>query len=118
MADEKATGPTLENALLFLADRCDCAQSTDGQGFNKFDADFGKTMAVKVRNGEKLTPQEYKDVYRMLKTYNNNQLIPAGMDIRLIPKDPPQIPEEGVMKNAPPTPEAIAAGVGPQFPPA
>ena len=109
MANEQATGPTLEDALLFLADRCDCAQSSDGQGFNKLDADFGKKMAAKVQDGQKLTQQEYKDVYRMLKTYNNNQLIPAGMDIRLIPKDPPQIPEEGVMKNAPPTPEAIAA---------
>ena len=109
MANEQARCPTLEDTLLFLSDRCDSAQSTDGQGFNKLDADFGKKMAAKVQDGQKLTQQEYKDVYRMLKTYNNNQLIPAGMDIRLIPKDPPQIPEEGVMKNAPPTPEAIAA---------
>ena len=90
MADEQATGPTLENALLFLADRCDSAHSLDGEGFNKFDADFGKAMVAKVRDGVKLTPQEYKDVYRMLKIYNNNQLIPAGRDIRLIPKDPPE----------------------------
>ena len=109
MANEKVTGPTLENALLFLADRCDCAQSTDGQGFNKMDADFGKKMATKVRDGQKLTQQEYKDVYRMLNTYNKNQLIPAGLDIRLIPRDPPQIPNEGVAKESPPTTEAIAS---------
>jgi hypothetical protein len=111
MADEQATCPNLENALLFLADRCDSAQSLDGQGFNKFDADFGKKMAAKVQDGQKLTRQEYKDVYRMLKTYNKNQLIPAGMDIRLIPKDPPELKadQKEVAKKAPPTTEAIAA---------
>jgi len=111
MADEQQTGPTLENALHYLADRCDCAQSTDGQGFNRLDAAFGKAMAEKLRDGQRLTQQEYKDVYKMLKTYNNNQLIPAGMDIRLIPKDPTELkdmPKE-VAKLAPPTPEAIAA---------
>lgn len=110
MVDEQPEGPTLESALLFLADRCDCAQSSDGQGFNKHDAAFGKAMAAKVREGQRLTHQEYKDVHRMLKTYNNNQLIPSGMDIRLIPKEPPEV--WGAQKEAEevqPTPEAFAA---------
>jgi DNA-binding transcriptional ArsR family regulator len=110
VADEPVPGHTLEDALLFLADRCDFAQSIDGQGFNKNYARFGNSMAAKVRAGQRLTPQEYKDAYKMLKNYNNNQLIPAGMDIRLISKDPPQLqakPKENTKTK--PTPEAVAA---------
>ena len=88
-ATDNAKRSALEEALLFVADRCDGATSSDGQGFNKNDSTFGKTMADKVRSGQRLTVQEYKDVYKMLKTYNKNQLVPAGMDIRLIPKEPP-----------------------------
>jgi len=102
-------GP-LEKTLLFLADRCDGASSIDGQGFNKNDSLFGKTMASKVRSGQSLTPQEYKDVYKMLKLYNKNQLAPAGMDIRLIPKEPPKEgdgPREPEV--IPPSPETIEA---------
>ena len=110
MADEQTTAPTLENALLFLSDRCDSAQSSDGQGFNKLDAAFGKAMAAKERAGQRLTQQEYKDVYKMLKTYNNSQLIPAGMDIRLISKDQPELkarPKENIKTR--PTKEAISS---------
>ena len=108
MAEEQSAAPTLEDALLFLAGRCDSAQNSDGQGFNKQDAAFGKSMAEKVMGGQSLSPQEYKDVYKMLRTYNNNQLIPAGMDIRLIPKDPPEMqakPKEETKVQ--PTPDAI-----------
>ena len=108
MAEEQSAAPTLEDALLFLAGRCGSAQNSDGQGFNKHDAAFGKSMAEKVLGGQSLSPQEYKDVYKMLRTYNNNQLIPAGMDIRLIPKDPPEMqakPKEETKVQ--PTPDAI-----------
>lgn len=111
MPDEQPIASTLEDALVFIAGKCDSAQSSDGQGFNKHDAAFGKAMAEKVLCGESLSSQEYKDVYKMLKTYNNNQLIPAGMDIRLIPKEPPELkdmPKE-IAKQAPPTQEATAA---------
>jgi hypothetical protein len=87
-------GPTLEDALLFIAGRCDGAHTTDGQGFNKLDTTFGKAMADKVRTGKRLSRQEYKDVYKMLKNYNNKQLIPADMDLRLIPKEQQAIEEE------------------------
>jgi hypothetical protein len=101
----KPIGP-LEKALLFLADRCDGASSTDGQGFNKNDTAFGKAMAEKVRAGKRLTKQEYKDVYAMLKTYNNKQLIPAGMDRRLIPKEQPEIEDTSKEEQkVPPSPE-------------
>jgi hypothetical protein len=111
MAGDQPIFPTLENALLFLASSCDGATSIDGQGFNRNDAGFGKAMAAKVLDGQRLTPQEYKDVYKMLKTYNNNQLIPAGMDIRLIPKDPPELKaaQIEVAERASPTQDAIAA---------
>jgi hypothetical protein len=110
MADEPIQSPTLEDALLFLAGRCDGAQSIDGQGFNQNDVDFGKAMAGKVQSGQKLTKQEYKDSYQMLEKYNNNQLIPARMDIRLIPRDPPELqakPKENTKTR--PTQEAMAA---------
>jgi hypothetical protein len=110
MADEQIKSPTLEDALLFLAERCDGAQNIDGQGFNQNDVDFGKAMARKVQSGQKLTKQEYKDSYQMLKKYDNNQLIPAGMDIRLIPRDPPELkakPKENTKTR--PTQEAISA---------
>lgn len=86
-------GPSLEDALLFIADRCDGAHSTDGQGFNKLDATFGKAMAGKVRSGKRLSVQEYKDAYAMLKKYNK-QLVEKQMDIRLIPKEQPETDEE------------------------
>jgi len=100
----------LEEALLFIAERCDGAYSTDGQGFNKNDAAFGQAMAEKVRAGQGLTGQEYKDVYAMLRTYNKNQLVPAGRDLRLIPRVQPKAkdtPKEAV--RAPHSAEAIAA---------
>ena len=80
--------PTLEKALVWLAGCCDGAQSTDGLGFNKFDAEFGKKMAEKVTNGEQLSDYEYKNVHKMLEKYNK-QLVPAGFDIRLIPNKQP-----------------------------
>jgi len=50
----------LEQALLYLAGRCDHAQKLDGQGFNAFDANFGHDLAAKVEAGEELTgPMRY-----------------------------------------------------------
>lgn len=104
---EEPQGPTLEDALLFIAGRCDGAASTDGQGFNKLDATFGKAMAEKVRAGKRLSKQEYKDIHRMLKTYNVKQLIPAGMDVRLIPKELPENEDATPGEEAQPEIEAI-----------
>jgi putative DNA primase/helicase len=83
----KVKRSALEEALLFIADRCGSATSTDNQGFNKTDAVFGKLMADKVGNGGRLTHDEYKNVYKMLGKYNE-QLVDGQMDIRLIPKEP------------------------------
>ena len=97
----------LEAALVFMADRCDGANSIDGQGFNRQDAIFGKAMAAKVRDGRKLASHEYKDVYAMLKKYNS-QLLEGQMDIRLIPKEQLEIPEVEVERTQP-SAEAIEA---------
>lgn len=107
MAEERQKGSTLEDALVFMENRCDSAMSADGQGFNKLDAIFGKAMAKKVLDGQRLSKHEYKDVYAMLKKYNG-QLLEGGMDIRLIPKETPEIPEE-TKKVQPPPSEAITA---------
>ena len=104
MSEESHKAPTLEAALLFLADKCDGANSKDGQGFNEYDAIFGKAMAEKVLKVQRLSEQEYKDVYVMLKKYNG-QLSKGGMDIRLISKDPPNL-KKGIEKVQPPQ-EAI-----------
>ena len=89
------TGPTLEDALLFIADRCDGASSTDGQGFSKHDAVFGKAMAAKVNSSKALNDDEYKHIYKMLSKYNT-QLVEGDMDIRLIPKEQPIVEEEEI----------------------
>ena len=80
--------PTLEDAVVWLAASCDGAKSSDGKGFNKFDAAFGTAMAEKVISGGQLSDQEYRDIYKMLGKYNK-QLVAAGMDIRLIPEKRP-----------------------------
>lgn len=101
---------TLEDALIFIADRCDGANSTDGQGFNRQDAQFGQAMAEKVRVGDLLYDQEYVDVYKMLKTYNTKQLAPNGLDIRLVPKKRPSneaSKDYGSKEIVPPSPEVI-----------
>jgi hypothetical protein len=97
-------GP-LEAALIFMADRCDGAASEDGKGFNKLDAVFGKAMARKILQGQRLSRHEYNNVYAMLKRYNN-QLADGGMDIRLIPKEQ-EIPEEAIVGETLPSKEAI-----------
>jgi len=79
----------LEDALLFLAERDDGAEKKDGEGFNLEDSAFGQAMAEKVRNGEELSADEYKEIYKMLKTYNKSQLAPNGFDLRLIPREKP-----------------------------
>ena len=91
--EQKPEGPTLEKALLFIAGRCDGAASTDGQGFNKQDTIFGKAIATKVRSGQALRVDEYKSIHKMLGKYNT-QLVEGEMDIRLIPKEPPEPNEE------------------------
>ena len=88
----------LEQALLCIDSRCDSATTMDGQGFSKTDAVFGKEMAGRVRAGQRLTSQEYKDIYAMLKKYNR-QLVENEMDIRLIPKEPPQVPIESLCEE-------------------
>lgn len=44
----------IHQGLKTLADRCDGARKTDGQGFNKFDSEMGKRFAAKTE----LTAQE------------------------------------------------------------
>jgi len=57
----------LEDVLLFLAERDDGAEKKDGEGFDAEDSVFGQAMADKVRGGEELSEDEYKEIYKMLK---------------------------------------------------
>jgi len=79
----------LEDVLLFLAERDDGAEKKDGEGFDAEDSVFGQAMADKVRGGEELSADEYKEIYKMLKKYSKTQLAPNGFDLRLIPKEKP-----------------------------
>jgi hypothetical protein len=98
--------PTLKDALLAMDVNCDGATNKDHKGFNKYDAIFGKEMAAKARSGLRFTPDEYKDVRKMLEKYNK-QLVENGIDIRLIPKKQPveESVEEGAIEIEPIPPD-------------
>jgi SWI/SNF-related matrix-associated actin-dependent regulator 1 of chromatin subfamily A len=52
-------------ALQFLAERCDGARAIDGNGFNKFDTDFGKDLAARLF----LTPGQTEAGFKLCVKY-------------------------------------------------
>ena len=77
---------TVKQALISMAHACDGAHAKDRIGFNKLDADFGKSLAEKIERGEIVTDDELKSAYRKLKKYSE-QLSRAGISL------PQNIPE-------------------------
>lgn len=71
----------IQDALLFLASRCDGAFKLDGQGFNGRDTKFGKSLAEQISNGRTLSDKQLRSARRMLNTYANSQLAPAGLSL-------------------------------------
>ncbi len=72
--------PTLKDALTFLANRCDGAHAVDGAGFNKLDANFGKSLA---RQEGPLTQKQTDSALRMLRKYRK-QLGNGGIDFEAL----------------------------------
>ena len=66
----------IQQAVRYLASRCDGAISEDGHGFNKMDAGFGKSLAER----ERWTKRQAQVALEMLKKYQG-QLQAGGFDI-------------------------------------
>ena len=66
----------IQQAVRYLASRCDGAISEDGHGFNKMDAGFGKSLAER----ERWTKRQAQAALEMLKKYQG-QLQAGGFDI-------------------------------------
>jgi len=69
----------IQQALKYLATRCDGATMRDGQGFNGVDAEFGHSLAQQ----EALTPKQAQAALKMLQTYKG-QLEQGGFDTGLL----------------------------------
>lgn len=61
----------IEEAILHLTDKCDGAASQDGQGWNKFDANFGRSISENIRSGRSLTHKQRKVINRIIRKYKN-----------------------------------------------
>lgn len=62
--------PQIASALLTLSAVCDGANSTDQQGFNKVDRDFGHSLADVIRSGSALTKKQQTKALEMLQKYH------------------------------------------------
>lgn len=67
---EETCDRRLEQAILFLAGRCDGANSWDGQGFNKFDTGFGRWLAERIESKQPILKSHAEAVLRMLGKYS------------------------------------------------
>ncbi len=66
----------IQQAVRYLASRCDGAVNKDGHGFNKMDVGFGKSLAER----ERWTKAQAQAALKMLKKYQG-QLQAGGFDI-------------------------------------
>ena len=65
---EQSPYDQLVEALMFLAGRCDGARTFDDQGFNKFDSDFGKSLATQSQTRQ-LSIAQQKAALKMIRKY-------------------------------------------------
>ena len=77
----------LKEAVLFLAGRCDYARMQDGEGFNRFDTDFGHKLAGIAEAGLEWSPKQTRAAWKMVRKYRE-QLGNAGIDFDAIPEPP------------------------------
>lgn len=71
----------LEKAIVFLASRCDRAETQDGAGFNGLDAQFGHNLADQIKHYGKLTPAQHKAACKLLKKYRKQIKNGIGLDL-------------------------------------
>jgi SWI/SNF-related matrix-associated actin-dependent regulator 1 of chromatin subfamily A len=79
LADDetRAKPPSLREAVAALSYVCDGARSIDGAGFNKFDKDFGRQMAMIPQ--ERWTDRQASAIHQMLRKYRA-QLLGMGIN--------------------------------------
>lgn len=77
---EETCDRRLEQAILFLAGRCDGANSWDGQGFNKFDTGFGHWLAGQIEDKQPLLKSHAEAALKMVGKYSK-QLERAGLTL-------------------------------------
>lgn len=70
----------VEKALMYLAGVCDGALSRDDHGFNRFDTQFGTSLAERVAAGVSLSENQAYAVLRMLQKYRG-QIERAGLTL-------------------------------------
>jgi|GEM_PF-7003736 len=99
----EANQNTVENAIKFLAGKCDFASSNDSVGFSKTDVDFGHSLSRSIDRYGKLSAGQHEAV---VKTKNNGatrngmihkyrkQLEAAGFDVELLLDSRPAQPVE------------------------
>ena len=82
---------SLNDAAIFLAERCDYATSQDGAGFNKPDASLGHGLAV---TSEPWSVPLQREAWEMLRKYRR-QLESGGIDFASIPEpeQPTELPD-------------------------
>jgi hypothetical protein len=77
-AEDEPANTSLEQAILFLAGRCDGASSDDGIGFSGADTGFGHWLADRISDGKPLIRKWAASAHRMLQKYRRTQLEPNG----------------------------------------
>jgi len=71
---------SLENCILYLADRCDYALSQDGAGFNGADAGFGHWLAARIKEKKPIIKAHAASAVKMLQKYRH-QLDKGGLNL-------------------------------------
>lgn len=71
----------LTESLLFLAGRCNGASSRDDVGFNGADTDFGRSLALQVEKGVRLTASQQFKALEMMGKYLETQLKRNGYEL-------------------------------------
>lgn len=77
---EETCDRRLEQAILYLADRCDGAGSADGAGFNKVDKSFGHWLANRIESKQPLISVHAEAALKMLGKYSK-QLERGGLTL-------------------------------------
>lgn len=79
-ARKAARDSRLEDAILFLVGRCDGARAKDGQGFNAYDAPFGRWLAGRIEAEQPLLSKHAAAALNMLQRYVK-QLAEGGIEL-------------------------------------
>ncbi|AFY51344.1 DNA/RNA helicase, superfamily II, SNF2 family (plasmid) [Nostoc sp. PCC 7524] len=94
---EQRCDRSLEDCIIYLADRCDYAYSQDGAGFNGADAGFGHWLASRIRDKKPIIKAHAKAALKILHKYEkqlnrgNLQLPQWDLIEHQYPEDSPKV---------------------------